>query len=41
MHIRPGGPEDTATVLSLFDDAVAWLVSHGREGQWGDRKSVV
>lgn len=35
MHIRPGGPEDTPIVLSLFDDAVAWLGSrfldHARE----------
>ena len=35
MRIRPGGPEDTPIVLSLFDDAVAWLVSRGLEGQWG------
>lgn len=35
MRIRPGGPEDTPIVLSLFDDAVAWLVSQGLEGQWG------
>lgn len=35
MRIRPGGPEDTPIVLSLFDDAVAWLLSRGLEGQWG------
>ncbi|WP_073480204.1 GNAT family N-acetyltransferase [Streptoalloteichus hindustanus] len=21
----------------MFDDAVAWLVAHGRSGQWGDK----
>lgn len=35
MRIRPAGPEDAPTVLSLFDDAVAWLVSRGLDGQWG------
>ncbi|MER5254969.1 MULTISPECIES: GNAT family N-acetyltransferase [unclassified Streptomyces] len=37
ITIRPAGPDDTATVLALFDGAVAWLVSQGRTGQWGDK----
>jgi GNAT superfamily N-acetyltransferase len=35
MKIRPGGPEDAATVLALFDEAIAWLVARGQTGQWG------
>lgn len=35
MKIRPGGPDDLPTVLGMLDSAVAWLVSHGRTGQWG------
>ena len=37
ITIRPGTPDDIPTVLALFDDAVAWLVSQGRTGQWGDK----
>lgn len=37
ITIRPAGPDDIPTVLALFDDAVAWLVSQGRTGQWGDK----
>ncbi|MBN6054858.1 GNAT family N-acetyltransferase [Nonomuraea sp. RK-328] len=37
MRIRPGGPEDVAAVLAMFDSAVAWLVSRGITGQWGER----
>ncbi|MGK4582520.1 GNAT family N-acetyltransferase [Kitasatospora sp. HPMI-4] len=37
MRIRTGGPDDTADVLELLDGAVAWLVSLGRTGQWGDQ----
>ncbi|RJQ79056.1 GNAT family N-acetyltransferase [Pseudonocardiaceae bacterium YIM PH 21723] len=33
--IRPGGPDDLETLLTMFDDAVAWLVAQGRTGQWG------
>ncbi|WP_028065146.1 GNAT family N-acetyltransferase [Solirubrobacter soli] len=35
MIIREGTPADTATVLALFDEAVAWLVARGQTGQWG------
>ena len=35
MNIREGSAADTATVLALFDEAVAWLVARGQEGQWG------
>ncbi|MFB7665147.1 GNAT family N-acetyltransferase [Kitasatospora sp. NPDC056138] len=37
MKIRTGGPDDTADILNLLDGAVAWLVSLGRTGQWGDQ----
>ncbi|MEU9128298.1 GNAT family N-acetyltransferase [Kitasatospora sp. NPDC048540] len=37
MNIRTGGPEDTADTLALLDSAVAWLVSLGRTGQWGEQ----
>ena len=37
MRIREGGPEDAATVLALFDEAIAWLVARGQIGQWGSR----
>jgi ribosomal protein S18 acetylase RimI-like enzyme len=33
--VRAGGPADAATVLALFDEAVAWLVARGQTGQWG------
>jgi GNAT superfamily N-acetyltransferase len=33
--IRPGGPADVDTVLGLLDEAVRWLTSRGRTGQWG------
>ncbi|MEV0528511.1 GNAT family N-acetyltransferase [Streptomyces sp. NPDC050439] len=36
ITIRPAGPDDIPAVLALFDEAVAWLVSQGRTGQWGD-----
>ena len=35
MIVRPGGPPDVGTVLGLLDEAVRWLVSRGRTGQWG------
>ncbi|MFJ1703522.1 GNAT family N-acetyltransferase [Kitasatospora sp. NPDC088346] len=37
MRIRTGGPADAPATLALLDAAVAWLVSLGRTGQWGDR----
>jgi len=33
--IRKGGPDDEDVLLALFDEAVAWLVARGQEGQWG------
>ncbi len=33
--IRPGGSGDFETLLGMFDEAVAWLVERGSEGQWG------
>jgi GNAT superfamily N-acetyltransferase len=33
--VRPGGPSDVGVVLGLLDEAVRWLVSRGRAGQWG------
>lgn len=35
IRIRQGGPADAPAVLALLDDAVRWLVAHGRSGQWG------
>ncbi|MFU8873726.1 GNAT family N-acetyltransferase [Micromonospora sp. SL4-19] len=35
ITIRPGGPDDAATVLRLLDTATAWLAAQGRTGQWG------
>ncbi len=35
LEIRPGGADDAAKLLALFDDAVAWLVARGQTGQWG------
>ena len=33
--VRPGGPQDAAVLLALFDEAAAWLRARGRERQWG------
>jgi GNAT superfamily N-acetyltransferase len=35
LLIRPGGPTDQKSLLSLFDEAVSWLTTRGLEGQWG------
>ncbi|MEU7773279.1 GNAT family N-acetyltransferase [Micromonospora taraxaci] len=35
ITIRPAGPDDAGTVLSLLDSATAWLAARGRTGQWG------
>ncbi|MGX1931606.1 N-acetyltransferase family protein [Microbacterium resistens] len=32
---RPAVPDDVADVLSLFDDAVAWMNARGNVEQWG------
>lgn len=37
FEIRPGGIEDEAAVLALFDEAIAWLVPRGLSGQWGEQ----
>lgn len=37
MEIRVGDAADVPAVLGMFDSAVAWLVSQGRTGQWGDQ----
>lgn len=37
MEIRVGDSADVVAVLGMFDSAVAWLVSQGRTGQWGDQ----
>ena len=35
--LRTGSIEDFDAVMALMDKAVAWLVEHGRTGQWGDQ----
>jgi GNAT superfamily N-acetyltransferase len=35
FHIRKGSAADAPAVVALFDEAVAWLVARGQEGQWG------
>jgi GNAT superfamily N-acetyltransferase len=35
LEIRPGGPDDVPLLLEWFDEAVAWMVARGQEGQWG------
>ncbi|MEU8003852.1 GNAT family N-acetyltransferase [Catellatospora sp. NPDC049111] len=35
LTIRSGGLDDVAAVLALMDQATEWLVSIGREDQWG------
>ncbi|HEY1916819.1 MAG TPA: GNAT family N-acetyltransferase [Streptosporangiaceae bacterium] len=30
-----GGPEDADFVLSMFDEAVAWMTARGQADQWG------
>lgn len=37
LRIRPGGPADQQSLLSLFDEAVSWLTARGLEGQWGSQ----
>jgi GNAT superfamily N-acetyltransferase len=34
-QIRPAEPRDAAQILSVTDEATAWLVDHGLEAQWG------
>ena len=35
--LRTGSIDDLDAVMALMDKAVAWLVEHGRTGQWGDQ----
>jgi GNAT superfamily N-acetyltransferase len=35
MEIRQGDERDIPAILGLLDRAVEWLVSRGRDGQWG------
>ncbi|WP_326694596.1 GNAT family N-acetyltransferase [Streptomyces sp. NBC_01766] len=35
VRIREGGADDVPAVFAMLDGAVAWLVAHGRDGQWG------
>jgi GNAT superfamily N-acetyltransferase len=35
--IERGSAADAERLLTLFDDAVAWLVARGQTAQWGDR----
>jgi ribosomal protein S18 acetylase RimI-like enzyme len=35
VEIRRGDEDDTEWLLSLFDEAVAWMVARGQSGQWG------
>jgi GNAT superfamily N-acetyltransferase len=37
LEIRPGGIEDEAAALALFDEAIEWLVQRGLSGQWGEQ----
>jgi GNAT superfamily N-acetyltransferase len=35
FEIRRGDEDDTDWLLSLFDEAVSWMVARGQSGQWG------
>ena len=35
FEIRRGGDDDKEWLLSLFDEAVRWMVARGQSGQWG------
>jgi GNAT superfamily N-acetyltransferase len=37
IEIRDGDADDTDWLLSLFDEAVAWMVARGQHGQWGSQ----
>jgi GNAT superfamily N-acetyltransferase len=37
LKIRHGSVADKPLLLALFDEAVAWLVARGQDGQWGER----
>lgn len=33
--LRPGQPADGATLVALFDEAIAWMTQHDLTDQWG------
>jgi ribosomal protein S18 acetylase RimI-like enzyme len=35
LEIRRGDEDDQDWLLSLFDEAVTWMVARGQSGQWG------
>ncbi|MGH2944379.1 MAG: GNAT family N-acetyltransferase, partial [Solirubrobacteraceae bacterium] len=35
LTVRHGGADDAPRLLTLFDDAVAWMVARGQTDQWG------
>jgi len=35
LRIRPGDETDAPIVVTIFNEAVAWLVARGQTGQWG------
>lgn len=37
LLMRPGGPADQRSLLSLFDEAVSWLTTRDLGGQWGSQ----
>jgi GNAT superfamily N-acetyltransferase len=37
LEIRHGDEDDKDWLLSLFDEAVRWMVARGQSGQWGTR----
>jgi GNAT superfamily N-acetyltransferase len=36
MRIRPGDESDLATIITIIDEAIAWMVSQGNTVQWGE-----
>jgi GNAT superfamily N-acetyltransferase len=37
ITLRSGSVNDLDTVMSMFDEAVEWLVAQGRSAQWGSQ----
>jgi GNAT superfamily N-acetyltransferase len=36
MRIRPGDESDLAAIITIIDEAIAWMVSQGNTRQWGE-----
>src|ERR1700742_44195 len=36
MRIRPGDVSDLAAIITIIDEAIAWMVSQGNTRQWGE-----